>query len=221
MRIHLKLSKNTEPVDFSYQQKQVGTIHKWLGINDIHDQMSLYSFSWLKGGKKVDEHLEFNHGASFFISFYDTSKLEEIIKGIQSEPDVFYGMSIYNITIQEVPMFETKQRFMAESPIFLKYSKDKKSTYYYFTDAQSDDILTNNAKHKLRKAGLSDNGLTVYFEKNYPSAYTKGTTFKGIFSKGSVCPIIVEGSSEQIAFIWDVGIGNSTGIGFGSLSKMD
>jgi CRISPR-associated endoribonuclease Cas6 len=221
MRIHLKLSKNTEPVDFSYQQKQVGTIHKWLGINDIHDQMSLYSFSWLKGGKKVNEQLDFANGASFFISFYDTSKLKYIIKGIQSEPDVFYGMSVNNITIQEVPMFETKQRFMAESPIFLKYSKDKKSTYYYFTDAQSDDILTNNAKHKLRKAGLSDNGLNVYFETNYPSAYTKGTTFKGIFTKGSVCPIIVEGSPEQIAFIWDVGIGNSTGIGFGSLSKMD
>lgn len=221
MRIHLKLSKNTEPVDFSYQQKQVGTIHKWLGVNDIHDQMSLYSFSWLKGGKKVNEQLDFANGASFFISFYDTSKLKDIIKGIQSEPDVFYGMSVNNITIQEVPMFDKKQRFMAESPIFLKYSKDKKSTYYYFTDAQSDDILTNNAKHKLRKAGLSDKGLTVYFEKNYPSAYTKGTTFKGIFTKGSICPIIVEGTPEQIAFIWDTGIGNSTGIGFGSLSKMD
>jgi CRISPR-associated endoribonuclease Cas6 len=221
MRIHLRLSKNTKPVDFSYQQKQVGTIHKWLGVNEIHDQISLYSFSWLKGGKKVNEHLDFSNGASFFISFYDTRKLKDIIKGIQSEPEVFCGMSVHNITIQEVPVFETKQRFMAESPVFIKYSKDKKSTYYYFNDAESNDILTNNAKHKLRQAGLPDGGLNVYFEKDYPSAYTKGTKFKGIFTKGSVCPVIVEGSPEQIAFIWDVGIGNSTGIGFGSLSKMD
>jgi len=63
--------------------------------------------------------------------------------------------------------------------------------------------------------------LNVYFDIDYTSAYTKGTMFKGIFTKGSVCPIIVEGSSEQIAFLWDVGIGNSTGIGFGSLSKID
>ena len=221
MRIHLMLSKNTEPVDFNYQQKQVGTIHKWLGINDLHDQMSLYSFSWLKGGRKLDDHLDFSQGANFFISFYDTNRLKDIIKGIQSEPEVFCGMSVHNINIQEVPMFETKQRFISESPIFLKYSKDRKSTYYYFNDVESNQILTNNAKHKLRKAGLSDVGLNVYFEKDYPLAYTKGTTFKGIFSKGSICPIIVEGSSEQIAFIWDVGIGNSTGIGFGSLSKMD
>ena len=213
MRIHLSLSKNTEPVDFSYQQKQVGTIHKWLGINGLHDQMSLYSFSWLKGGRKLDDHLDFSQGANFFISFYDTNRLKDIIKGIQSEPEVFCGMSVHNITIQEVPMFETKQRFISESPIFLKYSKDRKSTYYYFNDVESNQ--------KLRKAGLSDVGLNVYFEKDYPLAYTKGTTFKGIFSKGSICPIIVEGSSEQIAFIWDVGIGNSTGIGFGSLSKMD
>ena len=221
MRIYLMLSKNNEPVDFSYQQKQVGAIHKWLGINEMHDQMSLYSFSWLKGGKKVGEHLEFREGASFFISFYDTNRLKDIIKGIQSEPEVFHGMSVNNITIQEVLIFEHKQRFIAESPIFLKYTKEKKSTYYYFNDAESNEILTNNAKNKLRKAGLSDTSIKVYFEKNYPSPYTKGTTFKGIFTKGSVCPIIVEGSPEQIAFIWDVGIGNSTGIGFGSLSKMD
>jgi CRISPR-associated endoribonuclease Cas6 len=221
MRIYLNLSKNNKPVDFSYQQKQVGTIHKWLGINNIHDQISLYSFSWLKGGKKVNDHLDFIQGASFFISFYENSKIKDIIKGIQSDRNVFCGMSVNSITIQEVPKFETKQRFLAESPIFLKYSKDKKSTYYYYNDPESNEILTNNARHKLGKAGLSSDGINIYFDKDYQGAYTKGTTFKGIFTKGSVCPIIVEGSPEQIAFIWDVGIGNSTGIGFGSLSKMD
>ena len=37
MRIHLKTSANTTPVPFDYQQKLVGTIHKWIGNNSIHD----------------------------------------------------------------------------------------------------------------------------------------------------------------------------------------
>ena len=37
MRILLKTSANTTPVPFDYQQKLVGTIHKWIGNNSIHD----------------------------------------------------------------------------------------------------------------------------------------------------------------------------------------
>ena len=39
MRIHLKTSANTTPVPFDYQQKLVGTIHKWIGNNSIHPQI--------------------------------------------------------------------------------------------------------------------------------------------------------------------------------------
>lgn len=52
MRIHISTTKNTSLVPFDYQQKLVGTIHKWIGDNSVHDRISLYSFSWLKGGKK-------------------------------------------------------------------------------------------------------------------------------------------------------------------------
>ena len=41
MRIHLKTSQNTTPVPFDYQQKLVGTIHKWIGSNSIHDKKVL------------------------------------------------------------------------------------------------------------------------------------------------------------------------------------
>ena len=53
MRIHISTTKNSSLVPFGYQQKLVGTIHKWIGNNSIHDSISLYSFSWLKGGEKV------------------------------------------------------------------------------------------------------------------------------------------------------------------------
>ena len=37
MRIHISTTKNTSLVPFDYQQKLVGTIHKWIGNNSIHD----------------------------------------------------------------------------------------------------------------------------------------------------------------------------------------
>lgn len=52
MRIHLKTSPNTTPVPFDYQQKLVGTIHKWIGNNSIHDKIFIVFFLVVKRRKK-------------------------------------------------------------------------------------------------------------------------------------------------------------------------
>ena len=41
MRIKLITTPNTIPVPFNYQEKLVGTLHKWIGENEIHDKISL------------------------------------------------------------------------------------------------------------------------------------------------------------------------------------
>ena len=41
---------------------------------------------------------------------------------------------------------------------------------------------------------------------------------KGIENRASICPLIIIAKPETIAFTWNVGIGNSTGIGFGAIS---
>ena len=74
MRIYLKTSPNSELISYDYQNKLVGTLHKWLGVNSEHDLMSLYSFSWLHGSVSEQKGLNFPKGASWFISFYDTAK---------------------------------------------------------------------------------------------------------------------------------------------------
>jgi len=69
----------------------------------------------------------------------------------------------------------------------------------------------------MKKAGLKSEGVSVRFDKNYDRPIRKKITYKGIGNKGSICPVVVEGNKEAVAFAWDVGIGNSTGIGFGAL----
>lgn len=50
MRIHLITNKSKELIKFNYQPILTGVFHKWIGQNEIHNKISLYSFSWLSGG---------------------------------------------------------------------------------------------------------------------------------------------------------------------------
>ena len=49
MRINLKTTPSQMCIPFNYQPKLVGTLHKWLGPNDIHGKLAMHSFSWLMG----------------------------------------------------------------------------------------------------------------------------------------------------------------------------
>lgn len=217
MRLNLLLTRNKTIVPFDYQSCQVGALHKWLGENDLHDSMSLYSFSWLNNGKKNQNGLDFPNGAIWSINFHDVHMVKAMIAGVHADNKFSFGMNVLEISIQNNPNFGTEHIFNVGSPIFIKQTIDKQQKFYFFNDPESTRLLTDTLKSKLRKAGLNADGVKVEFLDNYPDAKTKMCTYKGIKNIASVCPIKITGSPEQIAFAWDVGVGNSTGIGFGSL----
>jgi len=218
MRIVLNLSNNYEQVPFNYQRYFVGAFHKWLGENSIHDDLSLYSLSWLIGGKKNYKGLEFKHGAQWMISAHDVTLLKQLVQNIQQDPIINFGMEVRSLTICEEPNFTSnKERFHLASPVFIKRNVESKIQYYYYFDQEADELMTITLQNKLKKAGLSKEGVMVSFDKNYQNPKTKSISYNGIVCKASMCPVVVEGTPEQIAFAWNVGIGNSTGIGFGAL----
>jgi CRISPR-associated endoribonuclease Cas6 len=217
MRLYLKLSKNKQVVPFDYQVNLVGALHKWLGVNEYHDNMSLYSLSWLLGSRVQGKGLTFPNGADWFISSPDEVFIKKILRGIMEDSSVCFGMSVKDVMIKETPAFDSKQRFSVASPIFIKRSFEKKHTFFYYNQVESDVHLTETLQSKLKKSGLSIEGVKVRFDRDYSNAKVKVVNYKGINNKASICPVIVEGTPEQIGFAWDVGLGNSTGIGFGSL----
>ena len=218
MRVHIQLSKNKEIVPFNYQELQVSKLHYWLGKNKVHDALSLYSFSWLKNGKALgNKGLDFRNGSQYFISSLDDGLIKQIIKGIQADNDFGYGMKITSLTLEKEPDFNNENTFQVASPVFIKRQIDGKTKFYYPTDSEANTLLTETLINKLEKAKLNSKGVNVRFDESYLNINIKGTLYKGVHNKGTICPVIVEGTSEQIAFAWNVGIGNSTGIGFGSL----
>lgn len=218
MRLHIQLSANKELVPFSYQETQVSKLHYWLGKNTIHDSVSLYSFSWLRDGKALgSKGLEFKNGSKYFISCHDVDLLKRIIKSIQEDNSFGYGMTITSLTLEKEPIFGNENRFHVASPVFIKRPIEGKIKFYYPTDDKANILLTETLVNKLKKAGLSHQGVNVRFDESYQNFAIKGATYKGIQNKGTVCPVIIKGTPEQLAFAWNVGVGSSTGIGFGSL----
>lgn len=218
MRIHLKTTANTSPVPFNYQQKLVGTIHKWIGNNSIHDNISLYSFSWLNGGRKADNALDFSNGASMFISFYDETIIKQIIKSILDEPEMFCGLTVTGITIDANPAVEDRELFYCAGPIFIKRKLEEGAVRQYnFNDKEAGSLLKETLLSKMKEVGLEDDTLEIEFDTSFRKKRLKLVRYHNIGNKASICPVIIKAKPETKLFAWNVGIGNCTGIGFGAI----
>lgn len=208
-------------VDFSYQQKLVGTLHKWIGTsNEQHGAVSLYSFSWLQGGIRKGEGLTFPRGATLFVSFHDEAVIRDIVRSMLSSPEMFCGMAVSDVSLIDPPDLSERRIFHLGSPVFLHYreSGEKRYTQYTFQDEKASQLMTDILRRKMEMAGLpADDSLSVRFDLSYSAKRTKLATYRGIKNKASLCPVIIEGTNLSKQFAWNVGIGNSTGIGFGAI----
>ena len=219
MRIHIKTTPNKGLVPFNYQSKMVGVLHKWIGLNELHGNPALYSFSWLLNAKPREDGLNYPDGAKFFISFHDNDYLKQVIKTILQDPEMFLGLKVLDITIQEEPDLTNQTLFQCASPIFLRYSTNGETyKHYTFKDEESGKLLTEKLLFKMELAGLpKDETLDIRFTPSEGYAKIKLIDYKGVKNRVNQCPIIIEGKPETKIFAWNVGIGNSTGIGFGAI----
>lgn len=220
MRLILRVRKSNNIIYFNQHQVFLtGTLHKWLGANNsIHGKISLYSFSWIQNVDIMSNGIRTRDDSYFFINAYDTTLIKKIVQGIQQDPTICFGVEVKDITIMETPVFQERQEFYPASPVFVKkYVDHKKDKHLLFDDPEAGMQMTAVLKRKLRQAGLSDEGVKVSFNTAHPNARYKLITYKTISNKASLCPVVVEGTPEQVAFAWEVGAGNCTGIGFGAL----
>jgi CRISPR-associated endoribonuclease Cas6 len=219
MRLYLKLTRNKEIIPFNYQHFLTGAIHKWIGQNNsVHDELSLYSFSWFQNAEaKSNSGIKLTNSSYFFISAYDESLLKKLIKGIMDDPSLSFGVYITDIQIVKEPEFSSREVFPVASPVFIKRRFDDEEKHITYNDIQSSRYLTETLRKKLKAANLLTNNVRVSFDTNYSAPRTKIINYKEIRNRVNICPILIEGTPEQIAFAWNVGVGNSTGIGFGAL----
>lgn len=217
MRVHLKFQSKKETIPFNHQHLLVGAMHRWLGWNEEHGNISLYSFSRLTGGKATTNGLVFEPGSSLFFSSYDPALIKRLITGIQTAPSMFHSLNVYEIIIQEDPDLTNRESFQVGSPVFIKRREGANIDHILFNDPRASTWLVETMKSKMKVAGLSDDSLNISFMSDYPKASTKKIDYNGIENRASWCPVIIKGKPETKLFAWNVGLGNSTGIGFGAI----
>ena len=218
MRIYLRLTKNTDLIPFNYQPFLTGTLHKWIGKDNLeHGRVSLYSFSWLQNVDADKNGLQLNEGSYFFVSAYDKALIKGIVNGIMTDPSVCFGASVNSIDLKENPVFPPRQQFFVASPVFVRMFENNKCVHLTYENEKSADFLTETMQRKLALAGLPTDSVRVSFDKTYPNPSTKLIKYNAIGNRVNWCPVVVEGTPEQVVFAWNVGVGHSTGIGFGAL----
>jgi len=218
MRIYLKSSKNRELTPFNYQSFLTGALHKWMGKENVeHGNVSHYSFSWRQNIDTTEKGINLKNGSYFFISAYDDALIKTILKGIMADSSAFFGSSVLAVDMKETLIFPEVQRFTVASPVLIRRLDGDKDQHIGFDDENASLYLTESMQRKLALAGLPIDNVKVRFDGDYQNPRTKVITYKGIGNRVNLCPVIVEGSQEQVAFAWNVGVGHSTGIGFGAL----
>ena len=221
MRLQLHLTPNTQPVPFDHLHQLTGAIHKWLGPNNLHDGLSLYSFGWLRGGEKRKHELAFPKGAIWNISFHDDGEARQLLQGLLKQPDVMYGMRVIATNEMPTPNFGESFLFKTDGSSVLARTNRSDGTraYLFWDNPLADEIITGLLKQKLRKAGYAEDDLSVRvsFDRSYAKARTRNIKVKTTEHRGSECPVLVEGTPEAVRFAWLVGIGDLTGSGFGGL----
>lgn len=218
MRLCVRISKVDSVIRFDYQSLLTGCLHKWLGENNVeHGKVSLYSFSFLQNVDVVTDGIKLKDGSCFMVSFHDVEKAKAVIKNILADPTMFFGVKVTDIQILDTPVFTERERFLLSSPILVKRFVGNEVKHFTYLDEKCDEYLTETLRTKAKIAGINSDNLKVYFDRTYPNPKTKVISYKGIQNKASVCPVIIEGTPEIIEFAWNVGLGNSTGVGFGAL----
>lgn len=223
MKIKIEFTKTEELVPFDYLKNLNGYLHKILGDENIyHDSLSLYSSSFLHGGKMNEDKtgLNFLDGSIWYISSPDLGFMNHFIKNIYQHKDFIYGMTLKNVVI--IPnLIEQKDiyKLNVKSPILLKQYVDSKSVFFTYKDDKNitSNMMKNLILKKSQKFGMNfNNDFDVEFDLTYQNKKTKWVKVKSIHNRASLCPIIVKTSDKKIVdFIYDVGVGHSTGSGFG------
>lgn len=219
MRLHLKVYSPGTKIPFDHQHLMVGAIHKWLGAqNPYHGHPALYSFSNLKISQVAEDGFVVQDMTEFFISSCDNELLRRLLAGIQADPELFHGLRVDEVILLPTPDLSSRVLFYPASPILIKRRIGDRIEHVLYKDPEAGKFLKETLLRKMKQAGRSiSHDFQIHFDAHSPRAKTRLVNYRGISNRASICPVVILGSNEVKQFAWEVGLGNSTGIGFGAI----
>ena len=216
-RITVKLTQPTTEVPVNNQHQLNGFIHASFGKNNpYHDSFSNYNISSLQGGKlNADKKtISFPNGNPYFYISGDDKFIGFAIDSFMNSKASMFGMVFESIDITDD--FVVNSRFdniITISPILLRDKNGKRLT---FKDEKWVEILTENCVKKLEHNNICDPTFKIEII-NPHKAKEKCVWVGNVFNKSTMIRLKVFGKPNTRRHLYNMGLGHSTGSGFGSI----
>lgn len=226
MRIKVNFTKNNISVPINNQHLLNSYIHKCLGKNnEYHDAKNDYSISALMGGKlNIDtQTLEFENGGYLVISSHNETFISKILMGIFTNPIFGFGMKFQGVDYLEEKFYDGWNHFTTLSPFLIKEYEDKKKYTFLTLDNENfnpkvKDYLINKISKINPELNLEDFDVQI---NQHPKHKVKKVMVKNVLNKANQCQISIHTNKQVAELLYNIGIGQSTGSGFGTIYKTE
>lgn len=200
-------------------------LHKCLGENNgYHDSHSDYCVSKLSGGELVDGGKSFNfpRGGYIIISTEDNEFMEIIMKNID-KVELGYGMDFQIALPISEDIYDGYNFFKTmDTGLLLKSFENGVEKNHTINDDDFIEILTNKTINRLRKINprLKFDDFKIEISENIGNKVKR--TFVGRRANiSSVCQLTIHSNKKVAQAIYNYGLGQSTGSGFGLVYKVE
>lgn len=218
MIIRVYFEKTNKTIDFNNQHQMNGFIYKMLGdkASKYHESFSNYSISSIQGGKGVKEGIIFENEPYVQIATDNNEVcmdfVNAIIETIDTKRANFFGLFPTRFETFDFPCGNNFDIVKTISPILLK--KDGKKLN--IKNENWLEVLNENCKKKLQHEGIEDPTFKIVIGKR-ESVRSKMIWVDNVFNPCTEGFFTVYGKKETRKKLYSMGIGNSTGTGFGAI----
>lgn len=225
MRIKLLLSATNNELPINNQHIVNSFIHRVLGGNNkFHDSKNDYSISSLQGGKwiKNTQNISFKNGGYILITSLNKEFLDSIMLGLYTTS--FYGdIKVNGLEFIDEKFVDGWNYFVTLSPFIIKkYSSKKDYTFNTLNDENFEQLVKNYLINKLLKINpkldVSDFNVVIPKHDNHK---TVNIMVKNVKNIANSCHINIYTNKKIAELLYNIGIGQSTGCGFGTIYKTE
>lgn len=205
-------------IPFNNQKEMNSFIYRTLGDNNkFHDKFSDYAISSIQGGVKYDDkNIIFNEQPYIRVTSKNEEFLITLLNNIKLKKYSFFNLIYDRCEFKTFNLNSKYDKIITVSPIIIKHNKRKISV----DNPNFLSELKKNCIAKLKHCGIEDNTFDIKI-RNIEKAKKKLIQVGDVFNISTMISLIVFGKKETRDTLYHLGLGGSTGSGFGSIKLYD
>jgi CRISPR-associated endoribonuclease Cas6 len=225
MRIKIEFKVNNVALPIANQEIVNSYVHRIIGANNpYHNAKNDYSVSSLMGGKLVGDKIIFKDKAYLVFSSLNMEFMNTILMNLITSSEVLYdGIKFSNIVPIGEEFMNGWNHFATLSPFLIKQYVDKKTyTFITLNDDNFEVLVKEYLKNKLLKIdpALDLKNFDVRIPK-HDNHKVKKILVKNVINHANQCHISIFCDKKIAELLYNIGIGQSTGSGFGTIYKTE